>query len=68
MKQQYEPSRQQIAALPETSQDMTCKQGLTVLRHSMSAADIDCAQLPSQAGGSGKLSVLSQLLKPLLIC
>ncbi|MGE2604287.1 hypothetical protein ACPSXQ_24260, partial [Escherichia coli] len=56
-----------MAALPETSQDMTCKQGLTVLRHSMSAADIDCAQLPSQAGGSGKLSVLSQLLKPLLI-
>ncbi|HFG5847100.1 TPA: DUF5339 family protein [Salmonella enterica] len=40
LKQQYEQSRQQIAALPDASQDMACKQGLDALRQSMSAAGI----------------------------
>ncbi|MGE2231201.1 DUF5339 domain-containing protein [Escherichia coli] len=40
LKQQYEQSRKQIAALPDASQDMACKQGLDALRQSMSAAGI----------------------------
>lgn len=40
LKNQYEQSRQQIAALPEASQDMACKQGRDALRQSMSAAGI----------------------------
>ena len=40
IKQQYEQSKQQISALPESSQDMACKQGLEALKQSMSAVGI----------------------------